>query len=105
MKNLIKVENDVFYIARRLKNVDPSYEVYFNLTTKCFEVHSTEQEKNSYCFKVPYNILDERTIDYALKTRSENRDKLLMEIELNNKIIEERNIKNQVNLLKEALCL
>ncbi len=103
--NLIKIIGDVFFICQRLKEVDESYEVYFNLSTKSYEVHSNKQQKNSYCFKVPYPILDERTIDYAIKTRAENRDKIIEEIELNNKLIEEKNIKNQVNLLKEALCL
>ncbi len=105
MGNLIKIESDVFFICQRLKEVDESYQVFYNLRTESYEVHSSEQQKNSYCFKIPFDRLDERTIDYAVKTRSENRDKLLKEIELNNKRIEERNIKNQINLLKEVLCL
>ncbi len=103
MKNLIKIENDVFFIAVRLKSIDKSYEVYYNVNNNSFEVHSNAQ-KNSYCFKVPYDVLDERTLDYALKTRIANRDKILREIEINNELLYQKNIKNQVNLLKEALC-
>lgn len=105
MRHLVKIENDVFFICQRLKKIDSSYMVYYNLSDGFYEVHSSAQVKNSYCFKVPYSQLDERTLDYAIKTRAENRDKLLEEIESNNRMINERNIKNQVNLLKEALCL
>lgn len=104
MKNLIKIESDCYFICQRLKEVDKSYEVYYNRSQDCYEVHSKEQYKSTYCFKVPYKVLDERTIDYAIKTRSENRDKLIAEIERDNQLLEQRNLKNQVNLLKEALC-
>lgn len=104
MKNLVKVENDNFFIDKRLKEIDESYMIYYNLKEQCYEVHSLEQQKNSYCFRVPYNCLDERTILYAKKTRAENRDKLIKEIEESNRLLYEKNIKNQVNLFKEALC-
>lgn len=104
MNNLIKIENDVFFITQRLKVVDKSYEIYYNLATKSYEVHSNEQVKNSYCFRVPYDCLDERTIFYAKKTRSENRDKIIAEIEKDNLLLEQKNIKKQVEMLKEMLC-
>ncbi|MBQ8444633.1 MAG: hypothetical protein IJX25_04705 [Clostridia bacterium] len=103
MTNLIKINNDVYFICKRLKKIDPSYEVYYNRQTCCYEVHSNKQAKNSYCFKVPFAQLDSRTIDYAIKTRRENRDKLLKEIEQSNQLLYERNLKEQVNLLKEII--
>ncbi len=105
MKNLIKIDCDNFFISERLKFIDSSYVIYYNLSDQCYEVHSIEQYKNSYCFKVPYRELDERTLFFAKKTRSENRYKLIKEIEENNRLLYEKNIKNQVNLLKEAICL
>ena len=104
MKKLIKIDNDVFFITQRLKEIDDSYEVYYNLQIRCYEVHSSKQSKNSFCFKVPYSSLDERTLQYALKTRSENRDKIIAEIEKYNLSLYEKNVKKQVNLLKEILC-
>ncbi len=98
-----KIENDCYFICQRLKEIDPSYEVFYN--NGHFEVHSFEQIKNSYCFTVPFDKLDSRTIDYALKTRSNNRDKIIAEIEKNNQLVYENYIKNTVNLLKEGLCL
>ena len=103
MINLIKITNDVYFISKRLKAIDDSYEVYYNSQTCAYEVHSNKQAKNSYCFKVPYECLDSRTLDYAVKTRRENRDKLIEEIEKNNLLVYEKNIKEQVDLLKEML--
>ena len=104
MKHLIKIENDVYFICQRLKEIDESYEVYYNLLTKSYEVHSNAQIKNSYCFKVPFDVLDERTLWHARKTSIENRDKIIAEIEKENYLLEQKNIKKQVEMLKEALC-
>lgn len=104
MENLIEIENDCFDICSRLKYIDSSYQVFFNLKRNCYEVHSFSQAKSSYCFTIPFEVLDERTFDYALKTRSENKDKIIEEIEQHNKRVEEKNLKMQVNALKELIC-
>ena len=105
LKNLVRVENDCFDIAKRLKQIDKSYEIYYNLTRKCFEVHSFLQIKSSYCFSIPYENLDERTLDYAYKTLSSNRDNLIREIEENNTRVEKKNLRKQVDAIKEIICL
>ena len=104
MKNLILIENDTYFISQRLKEIDSSYRIYFNLSNKCYEVHSVEQVKDSYCFKIPFDTLDERTIHHARRTRIENRDKIIAEIDRENLLLEQKNIKKQVELLKESLC-
>ena len=105
MAKLIKIENDVFFIANRLKEIDDSYEIYYNTHLNCYEVHSNKQIKNTYCFKVPFDFLDERTIHYARKTRYENMAQLLAEIERQNEFLYEKNVKQQACLLKELLCM
>lgn len=104
MKNLIKIENDCCFICERIKEIDPSYEIYFNLESNSYEVHSSQQVKNSYCFKVPYSQLDSRAIDFAFKTRVQNIEKILAQIDKDNQILYEKEVKKQVNMLKEALC-
>lgn len=104
MANLIDIENDVFDITRRLQEIDKSYRVKYNLSSKRFEVHSTEQAKGSYCFSSPFDQLDERILDYAQKTRFENFEKIISEIEKDNLLLEEKTTKQQVELLKEMVC-
>ncbi len=104
MKNLLKIENDCFFIAQRLKQIDPTYEIYFNLDSGAYEVHSSGQIKSSYCFRVPYGVLDERTIDFAHKTRIQNMVSILNEIDKENQILHKKMLKQQMNLFEEALC-
>ena len=101
--NYLKIDNDVYYICSRLKEIDESYFVLYNLDKNVYEVHSSLQ-KDSYCFTVPFSVLDQRTLFYALKTRSDRRDKIIEEIEKNNEETYKKQIKQQVNLLKEAIC-
>ncbi len=99
----IEIENDVYYISSRLKEIDREYRLRYNLRRSCYEVHCLDQ-KDSYCFTVPFDQLDERTLLFALKTRRENRDKIIKEIEKNNEDVYNKQIKEQVKLLKEAIC-
>ena len=109
--------NDIIYIANFIMNYNltvrsagktfdiPKSTLHYNLTRKCYEVHSYLQTKSSYCFTIPYYKLDERTLDYAYKTLSSNRDNLIKEIEENNARIEKKNLKKQVDAIKEIICL
>lgn len=103
MKNLIKIENDCFFICQRIKEVEPSYEIYFNIDSSSYEVHSKTQVKNSYCFKIPYSQLDDRVIDFAYKTKVENMDEIIKEIDKHNQLLYEKELKTQVESMKEAL--
>ncbi len=67
---LVSVTDDVYFIASRLKEIDPTYYVVYDITKRRYEVHSDEQRGSSLCFVVPYDRLDARTVDYALKTRN-----------------------------------
>ena len=96
---LIKIFEDVFDITKRLKEIDSTYFVVFNTKKQKFEIHSSNQ-KNSYCFTVPNNTLDSRAVSLALKTRRENFDKIIKEIDEENKNLEKEN-KRQIDDLCE----
>ena len=104
MKKLIKIDSDCYFICQRIKEIDLSYEIYFNLVDNSYEVHSSAQVKNSYCFKVPFPELDSRTIDFAHKTKVENLNNLIAEMDKHNELLYEKEVKKQVESLKEALC-
>ena len=102
MKNYIEIKDDVYYICQRLKEIDESYFLLYNLTRHCYEVHSSLQ-KDSFCFTVPFQQLDERTIQFARRTRRERQDKIIEEIEKSNVDLYKRQLKEQVKMLKEAI--
>jgi len=70
------IENDVFCIAQRLRELNPEYRVLYN---DRFEVHTNGLE-----FVVPFDTLDERTIEHAYKTRIENFDDLKSKMDFDN---------------------
>lgn len=104
---LIEINNDVYFISEKIKEIDGGYKIFYNTKRKKFEVHNVNQIGSSYSLTIPYNILDGRTLLLVKKTRIENRKKFFEEIEKNNNLLEKRaenenKIKNEF-LIKEKL--
>ena len=85
---LVKLYSDVFDISQRVKNIDSGYYILFNTSNKKFEVHNSNQVGSSYCLTLPFKELDERTLNFINKTKSNNIEKILKEIENENKLRE-----------------
>lgn len=96
------IKNDVFNIAKRLKSIDPKYFIVFNSDRNKFEVHYM-RAKNTYELTIPYNKLDARSIDFVLKTRIQNKQKIFEEIENSNKKLEQENIKNLIEKIDRRI--
>ncbi|MDE6583089.1 MAG: hypothetical protein K2K31_00345 [Clostridia bacterium] len=101
MKKLFKIESDCLDIVSRLKAIDKDYFVVFNEDSCKFEVHNSSQFQNTLCLILPFDVLDERTIDMVLKTRVQNADKLFQEMEEENKKLEKTQIKQILNDFEE----
>lgn len=65
------VENDLYRIADRIRRIDPDYFILFNKKNRCYEVHNTSNTGSTFCFVVPYEKLDTRTLVYCRETRVE----------------------------------
>ena len=96
------IKHDVFDIVKRLKCIDPKYFIVFNFARKKFEVHYA-RSKNTYELTVPYDTLDARTINFVLKTRIQNKQKIFEEIENSNKKLEQQNIKNLIEKIDRRI--
>lgn len=103
MKKLFEIESDCLDIVRRLKEIDPTYYVVRNLDTQKFELHSRGQKPFSYCLTIPFDTLDERTLDLTLKTRVQNSDKLFEELERENLKQKQKAVNEVLNNFKEKL--
>lgn len=77
---LVLVKDDLFRIAKRLRQIDSRYRVYFNRQCKRFEIHA----QGAMQIALPFDRLDERSVEYVRKTRVENLEKLMREIEADN---------------------
>ena len=100
---LIRIYTDNLFVCERLREIDPSYFVVFNTKDKKYEIHSKGQADNTYCVGLPFSALDERAVEYVLKTRVQNVDKLIKEIEKNNQKIEKNNKKQIKEKIEEVL--
>ena len=102
----IKIENDVFEITERIKEIDEGYYIVFDTKKQAYELHNLEQP-NSYCLTVPYADLDTRLIDLLLYTNIRNIDNIIEDIDNNNSIIEDNvlnNVKEQTNYMVKEIC-
>ncbi len=81
---MIKITNDLFDIAWRLKAIDTSYELFYNPKKNRFEVWNDRGLQ----VVVPYTKLDERAIIHVRKTRVERADQLLRQIERENESLQ-----------------
>lgn len=80
---LIEIKNDLFDVANRLKSVDETYRLFFNVEKQRYEVYENNHGF-TLAFVVPYDELDARTIQYARFTRVENSKALFEAIENHN---------------------
>ena len=84
----IKILNDVYNIAKRIKDIDRDYYVVYDTSKNKFEIHNLGQRGSSYCLTLPYDELDERALKCVLKTQSVNVEEILNEIENDNNLRE-----------------
>ena len=85
---MVEITNDLFDICWRLRAIDDNYRVKYNIKKKRYEVHNLSQPFNTLAFVVPYEQLDARTVQYALKTRVQNCKMLMEEMEKHNAQLE-----------------
>ncbi len=101
MEKLFKIDSDCLDIVSRIKAIDKDYFLVYNEENQKFEVHNSSQTKHTLCLILPFDVLDERTIDLVLKTRVQNADKLFKEMEEENKKLEKAKIKQVLNDFEE----
>ncbi len=104
MNNLIEITDDLFDISRRLKSVDEDYRLYYNGAKRRYEVHNRKQCGSTLAFVVPFEELDARTVEYARKTRAENIELLLAEMDKHNAEQEQQNTARAVEAAMSAIC-
>jgi len=67
-KRMRLIKNDTNHIAKRIRDIENGYFILQDNATGDYEVHSTENIGNTYCFTVPHDSLDARTLEYCRYT-------------------------------------
>ncbi len=76
----LRIINDLYDIASRIKEIDKRYEIYFETELQKFTLWANGKRQVVF----PYDTLDVRAIEYTYATRVENVDKLIEEIDKKN---------------------
>ncbi len=101
---LVKVVDDLFHIAHRLKDIDERYTLFFNRKLWRFEVYAG----GAMQVALPFDRLDGRTLEYMRKTRIENLSHIVEEIEKENARLDAIKHKNAqekaLAITEELLC-
>lgn len=77
---MIKIVNDLYDIAGRVKEIDRGYEIFYNRNKGRYEVFKEGVLQSV----LPFGALDDRAVRYLRKTRVENIAKLLDEMDADN---------------------
>lgn len=87
MKEYLKEVKDIFNIHQRIREIDDGYRIFYNTKLSRFEIHNLNQKKDTFALVVPYDQIDARVITLVRKSRVENFDKIINEIEESNEKI------------------
>ena len=103
-KCAVVIENDLFGIAARLREIDDGYFVVYDKVKHCFEVHNRLQRGDTFALRVPYPSLDARTVTLVRRTRAERAAELLKETERENERLSRRIQSETLDKLAGAIC-
>lgn len=96
------IEHDLYNIGQRIQDIDEGYFVLYNHRFHRWEVHHVDNHPQTYAFVVPFDFLDARTLEYCWKTKRENTDRLLKEMEANNEKIKASKDREFKNSMEDA---
>ncbi len=96
MSRKVEINNDVFDIARRLKEIDDGYFVLYDKKLMRFEVHNRRQRPDTLCLVLPYDTLDCRAIERVLRTRLDNIEKELKTMDEFNEKVSKKHLADNV---------
>lgn len=98
------IENDLFDIASRLKEIDPAYFIAREHKHGRFELHVKGQRGGTLALALPFERLDERTLRFARKTRAERAADLIKEAEEHNLRLEREEMQRAIHRMSERGC-
>lgn len=98
----IRIENDLFGIANRLKSIDNDYAVFYDNRKHKFELHNMRLRPTLQVV-LPYPRLDKRALDYALKTQVKVILKEILSIDAHNQMIADKCETNKIDEVTRKL--
>lgn len=98
----IRIENDLFGITGRLRNIDSDYAVYYDKRSGKFELHNMRL-RPTLQIVFPYSGLDKRAVDYALRTQVNVILKEILNIDEHNRRLDENREASKIDEVTRKL--
>ena len=97
---LIEIKSDVLGVIDRIKRLNNGYRVYYNTKNQKLVLYLIKNNlrPSEYCLTYHFDTIDERMVEYTLKSEVQNRKAVLDEIERSNALLLK---KEQKNLLEK----
>lgn len=106
MKRLIEIKHDPFDIVKRIKQIDKTFKVYYQQLTGDYLLYRKSGLKNVFELNLGQS-LDALAVAFILKSRRENIDLILDEIDENNHQLKQNAISSSFErgraMLKELI--
>ena len=99
MKEYLVLYKDVFFLYKRIKEIDRNYQLLFNLKNKHFEIHNFNQRGTSFVMQA--EPLDSRLIKKLVETRIENVNKLIAKLDEENERVKQQGEKRATESAKD----
>lgn len=96
MKDKIRITDDLYDVAARLREIDDRYEVWYDSIARRYEIHAN----GALQIAVPFAELDARTVSLVRKTRIERAERIIGQIDAANRLAERR----AQRAIAESLC-
>lgn len=90
---IIEVKTDIFNISKRINKIINNSQICYDLCNKKYLLINKITQK--IIFSLPYDVLDERSVDYVLERTRKTNDDILSEMNKYNKQLFEEN-KNRI---------
>ena len=94
----------MFGVCRRLRAIDDDYFVFLNYKTGKFEVHNRRSRPNTLCLVLPFETLDERTVNRVLYTRAERAEMIMEQMERENAVRERERKDRAMNAILSSVA-
>lgn len=95
---------DPFDVYLRIQDLVPSWRIFYNKRKDRYEVHDTESgEWHTLVSVLPFDRIDQRTVDYLKRNSKVHFGKIMRQIEDNNADIARRQLTRAQLALESAL--
>lgn len=103
MQNYLFKVKDMYGLYKQIKKINKNYCLFLNAKDGVYEIHDLSNKYCSLCLKISPSELDSRVLEKLIRTSRHNMRKLFLEIENQNRELEQKHSQKLLDNSKDAL--